>query len=203
MTEAVDRQARKPLTTEADLAKVVVGPVRRLDGSVVLAEPDPAWPATYEVEADRLGSVLGATIRRLEHVGSTSVPGLAAKPVIDMLLVVDDSSDESTYLPRLAGAGDRLVLREPDWHQHRVCKGPDADINLHIFSVGSGEEDRMLAFRDRLRRGPVARGRYLSAKRRLAARRWEFTQQYADAKSEVIEAILAEAVVDAPTEPSR
>jgi GrpB-like predicted nucleotidyltransferase (UPF0157 family) len=196
VTAAVDRQARKPLTTEADLAKVVVGPVRRLDGPVVLAEPDLAWPALYEVEADRLRSTLGAAIRRVEHVGSTSVPGLAAKPIIDILLVVDDSSDESTYLPRLEAAGYRLVLREPDWHQHRVCKGPEADINLHIFSVGSGEEVRMLAFRDRLRQDPVARERYLSAKRRLASRRWEFTQQYADAKSEVIEAILAATVVD-------
>ena len=199
----MDRQPRQPLTTEADLAKVVVGPVRRLDGPVILAEPDPAWPATYEVEADRLRSVLGATIRRLEHVGSTSVPGLPAKPIIDILLVVDDSGDEGTYLPRLEAAGYRLVLREPDWHQHRVCKGPGANINLHIFGVGSSEELRMLAFRDRLRRDPDARRRYLSAKRRLAARHWEFIQQYADAKSQVIEAILAEILADDAMRPAR
>lgn len=140
--------------------------------------------------------MLGGDVRLLEHVGSTSVPGLPAKPVIDMLLIVDDSGDESSYLPRLEVGGYVLRIREPDWHEHRMFKGPDTNVNLHVFSVGSPEIDRMLGFRDRLRTHPEEFERYLAAKREFAARDWAFVQQYADAKSEVVEEIIARALAD-------
>jgi GrpB-like predicted nucleotidyltransferase (UPF0157 family) len=179
--------------TEEELRSVTVGPVTRLTRRIELAEPDPTWPELFAREAERIRSLLGDDVLLLEHVGSTSVPGLPAKPIIDILLIVPDSGDEPTYVPRLEAAGYVLRIREPDWHQHRVFKGPDTNVNVHVFSSGSTEIDRMLGFRDRLRSHPDEFERYLSAKRDLAARDWEFVQQYADAKSDVIEAIIGRA----------
>jgi GrpB-like predicted nucleotidyltransferase (UPF0157 family) len=165
----------------------------RLDGPVRLDGYDPRWPALYEREAARIRSVLGERVLLLEHVGSTSVPGLAAKPIIDILLVVADPADEPGYVTPLERAGYRLVIREPGWHQHRVLKGPDTDINLHVHPPDSPEIGRHLRFRDRLRADPADRARYEQVKRRLAARRWTYVQQYADAKTEVIAEIMARA----------
>jgi GrpB-like predicted nucleotidyltransferase (UPF0157 family) len=166
----------------------------RLDGPVVLVDYDSAWPALFAREEARIRSVLGDRVVRLEHTGSTSVPGLAAKPIIDMLLVVPDSSDEPSYVPALTGAGYRLVIREPDWNEHRVFKGPDTNVNLHVLSVGNPEIDRVLGFRDWLRTHDDDRLRYERTKRELAARQWEYVQNYADAKTEVVEAIIARAM---------
>ena len=163
----------------------------RLDGPVQLASYDPRWPAWYEREAARIRSVLGDRVVLLEHVGSTSVPGLAAKPIIDILLVVADPADEPSYLPPLEQAGYRLVIRETGWYQHRALKGPDTDINLHVHPPGSPEIGRHLRFRDRLRADPADRELYEQVKRRLAGRSWTYVQQYADAKTEVITTIMA------------
>jgi GrpB-like predicted nucleotidyltransferase (UPF0157 family) len=135
-------------------------------------------------------AALGERALRIEHVGSTSVPGLAAKPVIDILLVVGDSSDERSYVPALEAAGFVLRIREPDWHEHRLFQGPEINLNLHVFSVGSTEIERLLLLRDRLREDPAERQLYDQTKRELASRTWKFVQEYADAKSEVIEAII-------------
>jgi GrpB-like predicted nucleotidyltransferase (UPF0157 family) len=129
----------------------------------------------------------------LEHVGSTSVPGLPAKPIVDMLLIVADPADEPAYLPALEAAGYVLRLREPDWQEHRLLKGPDTDVNLHVFGPGSPEIARMVGFRDRLRADPADRARYLAVKQALAARQWASVQDYADAKSPVVEDILTRA----------
>ena len=170
--------------------EVRLGEPRRLDGPVLLADYDPAWPGLYQREAARIRSVLGDRVLLLEHVGSTAVPGLAAKPIIDILLVVADTSEEDAYVPDLERAGYRLWIREPDWQQHRLLKGPDTDINLHVFPAGSAEIDRHLRFRDHLRSDAADRELYEATKRELAARRWTYTQQYADAKTQVVEAIL-------------
>jgi GrpB-like predicted nucleotidyltransferase (UPF0157 family) len=130
----------------------------------------------------------------LEHVGSTSVPGLSAKPVVDMTLVVADSSDEDKYVPDLEAAGYVLRIREPDWYEHRILKGPDTNVNLHVFSDGCTEVERMVAFRDWLRTHDDDRELYESAKRDLAAREWKYVQNYADAKSEIVRQILARAL---------
>jgi GrpB-like predicted nucleotidyltransferase (UPF0157 family)/GNAT superfamily N-acetyltransferase len=130
----------------------------KLNGPVLPADYDPGWPALYEREAARIRSLLGDRVLLLEHIGSTSVPGLAAKPIVDILLVVPDPADESSYVAVLAEAGYQLVIREPDWHQHRVLKGPDTNINLHVHAEDSQEIGRNLRFRDHLRRrgGPRA-----------------------------------------------
>jgi GrpB-like predicted nucleotidyltransferase (UPF0157 family) len=175
---------------EAALRAAWVSEPPRLTGPVVIADYDPAWPALFEREAGRLRNVLGAEILLLEHVGSTSVPGLAAKPVIDILLVVADPADEGRYLPPLEQAGYRLVIREPGWHEHRALKGPDTDINLHVHGPASPEIERHLRFRDHLRADDADRELYQRTKRELAARPWTYIQQYADAKSAVVEKIL-------------
>ena len=126
----------------------------------------------------------------IEHVGSTSVPGLAAKPIIDIVLVVTDSANEPDYVADLETAGYVLRIREPHWFEHRVFKGPAADINLHVFSTDCPEVTRMLAFRDRLRNSEVDRDRYANTKRALARREWKYVQDYADAKTAAIQDIL-------------
>jgi GrpB-like predicted nucleotidyltransferase (UPF0157 family) len=179
--------------SEEQIRAAVVGELRPLDGPVELAEPDPAWPRLYEREAERIRRALGERVVLLEHVGSTSVPGLVAKPRIDILLVVPDSADEPRYVPLLENAGYVLRIREPEWYEHRVFKGPDTDVNLHVFSPDSPEIDRLLSFRDHLRRHAADRELYAQAKRDLARREWTYVQNYADAKTEVVEEILARA----------
>jgi GrpB-like predicted nucleotidyltransferase (UPF0157 family) len=166
-------------------------PVHR--GPVHLAPPDPAWPQQYAEVAARIRQVLGSVAVLIEHVGSTSVPGLAAKPVLDVLLLVPDAADEAAYVPVLEAAGFLLRFREPDWHQHRFLVARDPVVQVHVFSVGSGEAERMLLFRDRLRADEGERALYEETKRRLAARSWERVQDYADAKADVVEAIIARA----------
>ena len=166
----------------------------RLDGPVVLVPYDPTWPGAYQRVAGRVRAALGGRVAALEHVGSTSVPGLPAKPVIDVLLAVPDPSDEAAYAPPLREAGFRFVLRELDWHAHRLFKGVDPAVNLHVFPPGAAEVARMLAFRDHLRRHPADCALYEKTKRELAARTWAYVQDYADAKGEVVEAILARAL---------
>jgi GrpB-like predicted nucleotidyltransferase (UPF0157 family) len=121
------------------------------------------------------------------------VPGLAAKPRIDVLLAVADSADEPSYVPALEEAGFVLRFRERDWHEHRLLRRADEDVNVHVFTVGSPEIERMLRFRDHLRAHDDERDLYERTKRDLAARGWRYTQEYADAKSEVVEAILSRA----------
>ncbi|ASU82227.1 GrpB family protein [Nocardiopsis gilva YIM 90087] len=167
-----------------------------VDGRVRLDAYDPKWPYLFEREAERIREALGDRVLRLEHTGSTSVPGLVAKPCVDMLLLVADSADEDAYVPALEAAGYVLVIREPDWHEHRCFKGPDVNINLHVHTVGDPEADRILAFRDRLRATPADRAEYEGVKRRLSERTWDRIQDYADAKSEVVEAIIARAMAE-------
>jgi GrpB-like predicted nucleotidyltransferase (UPF0157 family) len=138
-------------------------------------------------------SVLGNQTLRIEHVGSTSVPGLMAKPIVDILLVVTDSADEPCYVPQLEAAGYILRIREPEWFEHRMFRGPDTPIHLHVFSSGAAEVERLLRFRDRLRDDDAARDRYARTKRELAQRSWRHVQDYADAKTAVVNEILDDA----------
>jgi len=189
-----DRDAPKTkVTTEEELRAYTIGELKPLSSPIVLRDYDLHWPSLFRREATRVCSVLGATVQLLEHAGSTSVPGLPAKPIIDMILAVPDSSDESTYVPPLETAGYVLRIREPHWFEHRVFKGPDTDINLHVFTVGCSEIDEMLLLRDWLRQNVEDRDLYTSTKRELAARDWKYVQNYADAKTGVVHAILARA----------
>ncbi|HEX4747327.1 MAG TPA: GrpB family protein [Gaiellaceae bacterium] len=188
--------ARKPSPpyTDEEILAVHIVELPQHNAPIHLAEYDPEWPLLYEREAGRIRGALGQKALRIEHVGSTSVPGLAAKPVIDIDLVVADSADEPAYVPELVAAGFVLHIREPEWYEHRLFKGPDTNVNLHTFSDGCNEVDRMVAFRDWLRTDDDERELYLRAKRELAAREWKYVQNYADAKSAVVAEILARAL---------
>jgi GrpB-like predicted nucleotidyltransferase (UPF0157 family) len=178
-----------PSFTDEEILAAHVGELPQHNAPIELAEYDPEWPHLFEREAARIRSALGPKALQIEHVGSTSVPGLAAKPVIDIDLVVADSSDEAAYVPELEAAGYVLTIREPDWFEHRLFKGPDTNVNVHTFSEGCDEVERMPAFRDWLRTHDDDRNLYLAKKRELAAREWRYVQNYADAKSEVVREI--------------
>ena len=190
-----DRTAprRETMSSDEQLQAVTVGERKPHNAPVTLVDYDPAWPELYEREARRIRATLGERVLQLEHTGSTSIPGLAAKPIIDIVLIVADSADEAAYAGPLEAAGYVLRIREPSWLEHRLFKGPDTDVNLHVFSEGSIELERMVGFRDWLRAHPEDRDLYLRTKRELAARTWRHVQHYADAKSEVVEEIIARA----------
>ena len=176
---------------EQDVYRATVGEAVPHDAPVYLSPYDPAWPRRYAVEADTIRAALGDGVLRLEHVGSTAVPGLVAKPIIDILLVIAEPADEAAYVPALEQTGYVLRIREPDWYQHRVLKRVEPAVHVHVFGPGGTQEiDRMIRFRDRLRSDPADRERYAQTKIRLAARTWRHVQFYADAKTEVIENIL-------------
>ena len=158
---------------------------------IEIVDYDPNWPEKFETHARLIAGALGASALRVEHVGSTSVQGLAAKPIIDILVVVADSASESAYLPRLEAAGYVLRVREPDWNEHRMLRTPEKDVHVHVYSAGCAEIERVLAFRDRLRRNADDRTRYERTKRVLAAQEWPDMNAYAEAKTELIESILA------------
>jgi GrpB-like predicted nucleotidyltransferase (UPF0157 family) len=160
------------VTTDDELRRMTIGEPRRHDAPIALVEYDPAWPLLYAREADRIRAALGDRVVLLEHTGSTSVPGLAAKPIIDMTLAVADTTAEGDYVPPLEAAGYVLRIREPDWYEHRMLRGTDPEVNLHVFSTGCEEIGRMLRFRDRLRSSPEDRALYLARKRELATRTW-------------------------------
>src|SRR5262245_23877892 len=179
--------------TEDHLRKITIGQPNILNSTIAVVDYDPVWPVLFEEEARRIRAALGERVLRIEHVGSTSVPRLAAKPIIDIVLVVADAADEAAYVPALDAAGYVLRIREPDWYQHRLLKWPDRKVNLHCFSDGCPEIERMLVFRDWLRANEVDRLLYERTKRELAAKTWKYVQNYADAKTAVVEEILARA----------
>lgn len=160
-----------------------------LRGPVELVDHDPSWAAMYTREAVRIRQALGDRALLVEHIGSTAVPGLCAKPCIDISLGVADPADEKSYLPDLEAAGYILRRREPDWHQHRVFKGPDINVNLHVWTYGDPIIRKHLAFRDWLRAHPDDRDRYAAEKQRLARQDWEVMNDYAEAKNDIVREI--------------
>jgi len=161
--------------------------------TITLVPYDPAWPDMFDGLARRIRAALGDTTCAVHHAGSTAVPGLSAKPIIDIVLAVAASADEDAYVPALTGAGFRFHLREPQWFEHRLMKADDPAANLHVFSAGCPEIDRMLRFRDWLRANADDRLLYETAKRELARRTWASTQDYADAKTDVVAAVMRRA----------
>jgi GrpB-like predicted nucleotidyltransferase (UPF0157 family) len=122
------------------------------------------------------------------------VPGLASKPLIDIVVAVAHSAEEDAYVPALESAGYVLRIREPHWFEHRMFKGPETETNLHVFSAGCSEIDRMLMFRDWLRNHANDRDLYARSKLTLAQQEWGDVQNYADAKTAIVEEILARAL---------
>ena len=177
-------------TTPEGLSAFVAGHGPRTDIDVV--DPDPAWPEVFEGLAARIRAALGERVLALDHVGSTSVPGLAAKPVIDIVLTVADSADEAAWLPALEAAGFELTIREPWWHEHRCLVAEPPRANLHVFSPDCPETIRLLLFRDWLREHPEDRERYRDAKLVAAEQAnlaGEHVMEYNARKQSVIRAI--------------
>ncbi|MHB1063920.1 MAG: GrpB family protein [Georgenia sp.] len=172
----------------AYLDAVLIG--GREPASIVVVDYDNAWPARFEVLAGRVRRALGPRVRCLEHIGSTSVPGLAAKPIIDVLLVVDDVQDEAAFVPPLEVAGFERRVREPG---HRMLRTPQRDAHLHVYASGRAEARDYLDLRDWLRVSGDDCTRYANVKRHLAQKQWRDMNDYADAKTDVVLEILARA----------
>jgi GrpB-like predicted nucleotidyltransferase (UPF0157 family) len=160
---------------------------------ITIADYDRNWPKKFEKHANSISNALDAAALRIEHIGSTAVPELRSKPIIDILVVVSNSADESTYLPQLESAGYVLRVREPDWNEHRMFRTPERDVHIHIYSVGCPEIQRNLLFRDHLRQNAQDKELYEGVKCQLAKKNWSDMNAYANAKTEVIEEILRRA----------
>jgi GrpB-like predicted nucleotidyltransferase (UPF0157 family) len=169
---------------------------RRTD--IKITDPDPDWPLLYDEFAARIGQVLGWRAIQLEHVGSTSVPGLPAKPIIDIDLTVADPNREADYVPALETIGFELVIREPWWYGHRALTTDEPRSNLHVFGFDSPELVRHRIFRDWLRGNPDERDRYAAVKRQSADdanANSEHVMQYNARKQQVLREIYHRAFV--------
>ncbi|KQQ07615.1 GrpB family protein [Rathayibacter sp. Leaf296] len=170
--------SRHPDATAVEL----IGGVEPLE--VALHEYDESWPALFEEHRRRILEALPGV--GVEHIGSTSVPGLAAKPIIDIVVIVDDITAEEEYLDALLASGYLLRVREPG---HRLMRTPARDVHVHVYERGAAAIDAYLLLRDRLRSDPADRALYESVKRDLLRRRWDDMNAYSDAKTDVILAI--------------
>jgi GrpB-like predicted nucleotidyltransferase (UPF0157 family) len=168
------------------------GPATGID----VTDPDPNWPRQYTILASQIREALGWRVLQLEHVGSTSVPGLAAKPIIDIDLTVADPEREQDYVPALATIGFRLAIREPWWYGHRLLRAGEPDCNLHVFGFDSPELVRHRIFRDWLRGNLAERDRYAATKREAACAAnaaGEHVMQYNARKQQVMREIYQRA----------
>jgi len=135
---------------------------------ILIESYDPRWPEMFADEASRIRAALGHLALAVEHVGSTAVPGLAAKNRLDIDLIVADPANEDGYVPRLEAAGYFLSSRDPDWYEHRCLWTRDHGVNLHVFGPDCDEYLRHVIFRDWLRTHPDDRDRYAAEKKRIA-----------------------------------
>lgn len=182
--------------TDEEIARARVAPVA--PERVEVVAPDPGWPAAFARVRDRLVGALGDRALIVEHVGSTSVPGLWAKPVIDVDVTVADSGDEPSYLPALEAAGFELRVREPEWEEHRCLRGTDPDANVHVWSRGAAEPLRHRLFRDWLRRDEDDRTAYGDLKRALADEGFTDVMDYNTAKGALVYDIYERALAADP-----
>lgn len=141
---------------------------QRPSTDISIVEPDPTWPAVFDRLAASIREALGDVALSIEHVGSTSVPDLPAKPIIDVDVTVQDPDDEDSYIPALVALGLAHTVREPWWHGHRALRGMDPRCNVHVFSPASPELVRHRLFRDWLRDHEDDRAAYAAAKREAA-----------------------------------
>lgn len=195
-THPLWRPFELPTQEEIDAARARVGTWRPVPVEVVA--PDPVWPRWFEVVRDRIEAALGERALAVGHVGSTAVPGLWAKPVVDVDLTVADSGDEDAWLPDLANAGFELRVRQPEWEEHRVVRSTDPPANVHVWSPGSREVRRHVLFRDWLREHPEDRELYAQVKREVAARGFEDQMAYNNEKAWVVYDIYERAFAGDP-----
>lgn len=158
--------------------------------AIVVVDHDEGWSARYELVRERIRTALGPAALRVEHIGSTSVPGLAAKPIVDVLVTVRDVEDEAAFVPPLERAGFVLRVREPE---HRMLRTPERDVHVHLYEPHHPAVDAYLDLRDWLRVDTDDRELYARTKRRLAALTWADMNEYADAKTDVVQEVLGRA----------
>ncbi|NYG55842.1 GrpB family protein [Nocardioides perillae] len=186
----------------ADLAEVAQARVGAPPPRLVTVVPyDPAWPEAYEQVAARVRSALGDAVLTLEHVGSTAVPGLAAKAVVDVDLTVADPADEASWLPPLERAGFVLRVREPGWDEHRVLTLESPVTNLHVWPPGAPEPARHVLFRDWLRRDAVDREAYAALKLALGRRGFTDGMDYNNHKAALVYDVYERAFAADPAHP--
>ncbi len=173
---------------DAYLDRVLIG--GREPVAITVVDYDEQWFRRFQDTAGRVRRVLDDEALSLEHIGSTSVPGLVAKPIIDMLLTVVEVSDEAAYVPALESVGFVLRVREPG---HRMLRTAARDVHLHVYEPDRPEVRDYLDLRDWLRVDVDDRELYAAEKRRLAQQRWRDMNDYADAKTGVIRDILTRA----------
>lgn len=178
---------RRPNVTEA----VLVGGVEKR--TLLIEDYSPAWQAAYSVHHARITSAMGENAIAVEHIGSTSVPGLAAKPIIDVLVTVPDITAEEDYLEQLVSIGYQLRVREPG---HRMVRTPQRDVHVHLLEANDPAAADYLLLRDQLRADAQDRDLYERVKRDLLQRDWSDMNAYAEAKTKVIEGIKARARAD-------
>jgi GrpB-like predicted nucleotidyltransferase (UPF0157 family) len=176
----MSRKPRRPDVTTAE----IVGGIEAL--GLELHSYDGRWVDLYRDHRERIRDALAAVDVEIEHIGSTSVPGLAAKPIVDIVVTVDDITAEEDFLDALLTAGYELRVREPG---HRLVRTPARDVHVHLFERGDPAVDEYLLFRDRLRSDADDRALYESTKMVLLSRRWDDRNDYTRAKTDVIVAI--------------
>jgi GrpB-like predicted nucleotidyltransferase (UPF0157 family) len=183
-----DRTPRRPDVTTTE----IVGGAEAVH--VSLHEYDERWPSEFVEHRRRIVQALAPSGMAIEvdHIGSTSVPGLAAKPIVDIVVAVPDITAEGDYLDPLLAAGYELRVREPG---HRLVRTPERSVHVHVYEQGAVAIDEYLLLRDHLRSDAADRELYATVKRDLLGRRWDDMNDYADAKTEVIAAITARARV--------
>ncbi|MCJ1436695.1 hypothetical protein MMC27_006076 [Xylographa pallens] len=175
---------------------------RTVHPSITILEPNPEWPRRFEEVKERLQKALGALILDIAHSGSTSVPGLPAKDIIDVDLTLKDATDEASYVKPLDEAGFRFLLREPQWYQHRffVENWPNAyHVNLHVWGPDSPEVARHRILRNWLLKTPADRELYAKVKREAAERTavaGDSMMGYTQRKEKTIQEILGRAFRD-------
>ena len=177
----------RPRRPDVTAVEIVGGPEAL---EVGLHDHDPRWAEDYLDHRRRILDALTDVDIDVEHIGSTAVPGLAAKPIVDIVVVVPDITAEEDYLDHLLAAGYELRVREPG---HRLVRTPDRDVHVHLYERGHGAVDEYLLRRDHLRADAEDRALYEGVKRSLISRPWGDMNEYADAKSDVIRAIKARA----------
>lgn len=164
------------------------------DEPLVLVDSDPGWPEQFAEARKELLLMLGDYVRRIEHIGSTAVPGLLAKPVIDILLVVDETEVVLDRRPELAAVGYTLEPDAwPDPRAHLFFRGEAGGRrtrHLHVVPAGSSEIDDYLAVREHLRNHLGEIDAYAAHKAELAAMTGGDRDRYVATKPAYVEALL-------------
>lgn len=169
----------------------------RAGDPIAIVDYDPSWPGQYQAWQREIRAALGTAAARIDHVGSTSVPGLPAKAIIDVQVSVSDLASEDSYVPPLEKLGLQLRSRDAYHRYFRPYPRRPRNVHVHVCAAGSDWEADHLRFRDYLRTHPEACDRYAEAKRAAAATWADDGLAYTDAKTEVILNILQSATEEA------